>query len=1038
MQAKRAYSRGVGTKRPRGHAAADLRQPPRNDRGILKAQDAPPDNSTLMQQAETRTEQANLRTDQANTRTDQANARTVQADRRTAEANTRTEQADLRTVNAETLSDAVRASELSYRRLFESARDGILILDSDTGRITDVNPFLVELLGFSHGDMVGKSVGELSPFKDAVANLAMLDRLQKDGYVRYEGLPLETRDGRRIEVEFVSNVYLADGHKVIQCNIRDITERIRTEEALDKFFDQPMSLNLIARLDGVIHRVSTGLGDLLGYGRAHLVGVNFLDLVHPDDRAATLAEMGRLAQGIRTFHFENRYRHKNGEFRHLAWSASVSHADHTLFAVAIDITELKRAEQGIRRLNRTYALLSDINKLIVREKEAAPLLAAACRIVVDTGKFCMAWVGMLNAETQQLTLVASAGDIEDYTSQVNIDLRDWSHLNGPSIRCLHSGEHAICSDIEHDPDYVPWRDEALRRGYRASGGFPLKVDGKTIGVFNLYADAPDLFDPDELRLLDELAADISFALEVSQREAEGRRMEESHVRLTLAVEQAAETIVITDTDGTILYVNPAFENTTGYTRAEALGQNPRLIKSGKQDAAFYRQMWDVLRRGEVWRGHFINKRKDGALYEEEATISPVRDVTGKVVNYVAVKNDVTREVQLEAQFRQSQKLEGIGQLAGGVAHDFNNVLAVIMMQAELTGTIENLPEEVRESLAEIFAAAGRAASLTRQLLLFSRKEVMQPRPLDVSDVVTSLAKMLQRTIREDVGLELHLCSTPLMTYADAGMLDQVLMNLAVNARDAMPDGGTLVIETAERIISAEQAALNPDASPGRFVRLSVSDTGCGIPPEIQTRVFEPFFTTKEAGKGTGLGLATVFGIVKQHNGWLEVDSEVGKGTTFQVFLPASAVPAAAVLEGDKARRKPRGGSETILLAEDDAAVRKSTRMTLERNGYHVLEAADGVTAQQVWTEHQGRIALLLTDVIMPGGVDGWGLAALLQKQDPQLRVIVTSGYSADIAGRALELPAGQKFIQKPCPPEQLLEAVRDCLDDQKPRHRSPF
>ncbi len=683
----------------------------------------------------------------------------------------------------------------------------------------------------------------------------------------------------------------------------------------------------------------------------------------------------------------------------------------------------------MRRLNRTSELLSDINKLIVREREPAALLAASCRIAVDTGKFCMAWVGMLNAETQQLTPVASAGDVEDYTSQVNIDLLDWSHLNGPSARCLRSGEHAICSDIEHDPDYVPWRNEALRRGYRASGGFPLKVDGKTVGVFNLYADTPDFFDPDELRLLDELAADISFALEVAQREAERRRIEESHARLALAVEQAAETIVITDTDGTIVYANPAFERTTGYTRKEALGQNPRLLKSGRQDAAFYRQMWDVLQRGDVWRGRFTNKRKDGTLYEEEATISPVRDAAGAIINYVAVKDDVTRETQLEAQFRQSQKLEGIGQLAGGVAHDFNNILAVIMMQAELTGTIETLPEEVRESLAEILAAAKRAASLTRQLLLFSRKEVMQPRLLDVSEVVTSLAKMLQRTIREDVSLELHLCSKPLMTYADAGMLDQVLMNLAVNARDAMPNGGRLVIETAEKIIGAEQVALDPEASPGRFVWLGVSDTGGGIAPEVQARIFEPFFTTKEAGVGTGLGLATVFGIVKQHKGWLKVDSEVGKGTTFQVFLPVSAVPADAAVEREKARRKPRGGSETILLAEDDAAVRKSTRMTLERNGYHVLEAADGVTAQQVWTEHHGRIALLLTDVIMPGGVDGWGLAALLQKQDPQLRVIITSGYSADIAGRALELPAGQKFIQKPCPAEQLLEAVRDCLDD---------
>jgi signal transduction histidine kinase len=416
---------------------------------------------------------------------------------------------------------------------------------------------------------------------------------------------------------------------------------------------------------------------------------------------------------------------------------------------------------------------------------------------------------------------------------------------------------------------------------------------------------------------------------------------------------------------------------------------------------------------------------DGTILDRYS--SPVRGNTGKYYGRIWVFHDITEQRKVEAQLRQSQKMESIGQLAGGIAHDFNNILAAIMMQADLARTVKDTPEEVRKDLAVIEAAAQRAANLTRQLLLFSRQQVMQPRQLDLNEVVTSLTKLLQRLIREDVSLQLHLHSTPLLTYADVGMLDQVLMNLTINARDAMPKGGRLIIETAEKIIDAEQAAVNPETSPGRYVWLSVSDTGCGISPEVLPRIFEPFFTTKEVGEGTGLGLATVFGIVKQHHGWLKVYSETGKGTTFQVFLPASEASAEAQAEL-AAKPRPRGGSETILVAEDDNSVRMLTRVVLERNGYHVLEAADAVEAQRVWTEHHGRIALLLTDLVMPGGVDGRELAARLQTQRPGLKVIFTSGYSANFAGRELALNAGQTLVQKPCPPDQLLETVRKCLD----------
>jgi two-component system cell cycle sensor histidine kinase/response regulator CckA len=510
---------------------------------------------------------------------------------------------------------------------------------------------------------------------------------------------------------------------------------------------------------------------------------------------------------------------------------------------------------------------------------------------------------------------------------------------------------------------------------------------------------------------------------------ERKHAEEANSRLATAVEQAAESIVITDTRGDILYVNPAFEKDSGYSRAEVLGRNPRISKSGKHDAQFYRRMWEVLNHGEIWSGHLINRRKDGTLYEEEATISPVRDATGKVVNYVAVKRDVTREVQLEAQFRQSQKLEAVGQLAGGVAHDFNNILAVIQLQAGVLKTETGLTAQQQEYAADIERAAERAANLTRQLLLFSRKQSLQPRDLDLNESVSSITKMLQRVLGEHIQMHFKLAPQPMLVHADPGMMDQVLMNLTVNARDAMPQGGQLVIETSAVEFDEISATQCAQARAGTFACLSVTDTGCGIPPEIIARIFEPFFTTKEIGKGSGLGLATVFGIVQQHQGWVNVYSEVGLGTTFRVYLPrllkARETPTTWVTLAAIA-----GGNETILLVEDDASLRVVVRTALSRLGYHVLEATDGAAALNLWRQHRAEIRLLLTDLVMPGGMTGKDMAAQILAQDPKMKVIYASGYSVEIGGEDFPLTEGVNFLSKPFEVPKLAQTIRHCLDQR--------
>lgn len=388
--------------------------------------------------------------------------------------------------------------------------------------------------------------------------------------------------------------------------------------------------------------------------------------------------------------------------------------------------------------------------------------------------------------------------------------------------------------------------------------------------------------------------------------------------------------------------------------------------------------------------------------------------------------DTTDKRDLEEQFRQAQKMEAIGQLAGGVAHDFNNILAVIQMQSELLKSSGSLTTEQSEFADEIDTTVQRAAALTRQLLLFSSREVFQPRDMDLNESIGNTVKMLRRILGADIRMQLRLSSQPMFIHADSGMMDQVLLNLAVNARDAMPNGGQLIVETSGIEFDEFAVSQLPKARLGAFVRLSVSDSGCGIAPDVLPRIFEPFFTTKGVGKGTGLGLATVFGVVRQHEGWIDVYSETGHGTTFRIYLPRLA--RNALTDSPAARLvAPRGGNETILLAEDDPSLRVSIRKTLAQLGYRIVEAPTGTLALKVWEQNRSEIRLLLTDLVMPDGMTGKELAQRLRQNDPELKVIYMSGYSAEVAGKDFPLKEGVNFLTKPFPAARLAQTIRSAL-----------
>jgi PAS domain S-box-containing protein len=623
--------------------------------------------------------------------------------------------------------DALRASELSYRRLFEAARDGILILDVGTGRITDVNPFLVELLGFSRKEMIGKTVAELSPFKDIACNEAMLKELQDHGYVRYEDLPLETIDGRRIAVEFVSNVYQAGNQKVIQCNVRDITER---KEAEDKIEEQ---------------------ADLL--------------------------------------------------------------------------------------------------------------------------------------------------------------------------------------------------------------------------------------------------------------------------------DKARDAIVVRDLDGKILYWSKGAERMYGWTRDEVLGgyigglvyENPK---------EFERINELTISRGE-WQGDIQHLTKDRCVITTEARWTLIRDKNDQPKSVLSIDSDVTERKKIEAQFMRAQRMESIGTLAGGIAHDLNNILTPILLSIDLLKTAPDSPR-ARTILEAIEVSAKRGSAIVRQVLSFARGLEGERVEIQPKHQLKEIESLIRETFPKDIQLQISVPNDIWTLWGDPTQMHQILLNLCVNGRDAMANGGNLVLSVENFIFDEHYAAMHGNAKAGRYVKISVVDSGTGMPPDLVDKIFEPFFTTKELQKGTGLGLSTVMAIVKSHEGVMNVYSEPGKGTAFHIYLPAKDGPCEAGTEQLDLSTLPRGNGETVLVIDDEASVVTITSETLQAFGYRVLTATDGAHGVAVYAQHVKEVALVITDMMMPL-MDGPATIQVLRRINPGIKIIAASGLHPDSRAAKATGAAVNHFLMKPYTAGSLLKTVHAVL-----------
>jgi two-component system, cell cycle sensor histidine kinase and response regulator CckA len=774
--------------------------------------------------------------------------------------------------------DALRSSEARYRRLFETAQDGILILDAQSGLITDVNPFLTSLLDYSRDDFLGKFLWDIGAFRQIQESKAAFRELQNKQYIRYEDLPLETRSGRRVNVEFVSNVYEENGKSVIQCNIRDITARRRGEILL---------LESQQRLAGI---VGSAMDAIIGVDEQQLI-VLFNAAAEKMFRCSAVEAAGQSIERL----IPQRFR--------------AAHSGHM------------RTFGETRATNRGMGALEPI------------------------------WA--VRADGEEFEIEASISQTE-------------------------SGGKKIFTVIMKDVSMRKQSEDALRRS----------------------------------------------------EERFSKAFRSNPLAITIS----------TETEGRYLDVNEAFLDLLGYQRHEVIGRTAGELDFWAESSDRGEMVRQLREEDVAGKRQMRYRTAKGMIREAEVWAESIELEGQRCV--LAITRDVTEMMQLEAQLGQAQKMEAVGRLAGGIAHDFNNILGVILGYSDMSLDLIAAESPVHGYVSETKKAATRAALLTKQLLAFSRKQVVFPRIVDLNEVVRNATEMFLRLVGEDVTVEFRPQSALGSIKADPGQIEQALMNLVVNARDAMATGGAILIETGEAELDEYYVSQHRGSRAGKYVVLAVSDTGCGMDETIQSQIFEPFFTTKGIGCGTGLGLSTVYGIVKQSEGNILVYSEPGKGTTFKIYFPRVGEKAEALVSSHE-KVEPRGRSETILVVEDDETLRRLTARLLRDGGYRVIESKNGDEALRILATSESGIDLLLTDVVMPEK-SGPELVTQVEKGYPKTRIVFMSGYSDDMVKRHGLSIREDTFLEKPFTKRSLLVKVDSALHGgsdtvlpSSPRNRMP-
>ncbi len=874
----------------------------------------------------------------------------------------------------------MRSSEQDYRVLFESAIAPIVIFEPVGERILQANSAACELYGMPREALIGASLKDFT--KDIARGEREIAELLRTGSHQKLESVHRRRDGKDIVVVLSSSVIQYQGRKAVLCFVRDISERkeaearIRDSEERFRTLVENATVGIYRTApDGRILMANPALVKMLGYDSFEELARRNLEQrgFEPDyPRAEFRTRLGRESE-VRGL--EAAWTRRDGTSLFVRESARVSrgpdgevlHYD----GIVEDVTERKLAEERIKESE---------------EKFRKAFMTGADAFYIATLK-------------------------EGRIFEVNDRFKDvFGYSREEAI-----GKTSVELGLYVDPD----DRQKIVSGIRSKGfvhNLELQGRKKAGELITVLVSANVLHGEGE-----------PVALGVVRDITEQKSAQESLVRLRQAVDASGEVIFMTDREGIITLINPEFTKLYGYTPEEIVGKaTPRILKSGVLVQEEYERMWETLLAGQVARGEVVNRTRDGRLVNIASSVNPIHDENGRIAGFLAIQRDVTGQKSLEEQLRQSQKMEAVGRLAGGVAHDFNNLLSIINGYSQLALACPDIPEPAREQIGLILQSGERAASLTRQLLAFSRKQVLEEKVLDLNGVLEGMDEMLRRLIGEDIELRTIPGRDLGRIKADPNQIEQVIMNLAVNARDAMPRGGKLTIETGNTELNETYAATHVDVTPGWYVTLSISDTGAGMDEETKAHIFEPFFTTKGLGKGTGLGLSTVYGIVSQTGGHVSVHSEPGQGTTFRVYLPrleAAVVGAAAAVEVESTLP----GSETILVVEDEPYVGALIKTVLARQGYTILITGSPAEAEELCAKHKDRIHLLLTDVIMPGD-SGKALADKLAPARPDMKVLFISGYTADAIADHGVLDEKTNFLPKPFTLDALLRKVRETLD----------
>lgn len=1062
--------------------------------------------------------------------------------------------------------EVLTESEERYKSLFENNHTVILLIDLKNEAIIDANPAACTFYGYTRQQMQSMNMADLSikSSKESPAERQKsYQRRQKQRIIKHKRANGEIRD-----VEVLTGPITISGKQLLYSIINDITERRKVEEALEKSYDFYLTLfekfpGMIWRSDmqGEINYVNHSLLQFTGRGFTDELGRKWLTIVHPDDRESVEKVQYEYIAERKPFQMEYRLRHHTGQYR---WIIDIGkpyeniEGDYAGYVgMCFDITDRKESEARIHRVNRLYSMLSMVNQAILETNDSLALFNTICKVAVEEGGLKLAWIGMYDSAVNRLQIVSRYGQGENYPDLLDLSLHGEERRYPPALISLISGKYYIVNSIKNEASLAD-QDEAVFNGnLRAEAVFPLRSENAVAGVFCLCVDKEDFFGDEEIHLLEDIAKDISFALQkmkddetrknaelslqVSEerfrtlvqsmddivfvldneqryvgvygrwleilglsenlfigktiREMLGTELSAEHeiannralsgehviyswiahtpggnrymqtslsplrnssgeitgivgvgrdvtelreaqkvqqVVQSVALDSAANAVVITDPDGIIQYVNSAFTTLTGYGKAEVIGEKPKILKSGKHDELYYRNIWETIQNGNVWSGEIINRKKDGRLYTEEMTITPVRNQLGTITHFIAIKQDITNQKQIQQHLFQTQKMESIGTLASGIAHDFNNILGIILGYTSLIekNNNDNDNESLSRNIQVINQTVNRGAKLVQQILTFARKTELTLDVVDVNSVISELAKMLEETFPKTITMHLELAPHVPVLLIDQGQLHQVLLNLCVNARDAIQttktDTGTITIKSAV-VPGTQLQSQYDDAGSDNYLNISVSDTGTGMDEKTIERIFEPFYTTKEMGKGTGLGLSVVYGIVKSYQGYIDVKSSRGSGTEFSIYLPVHFATDEQAVKGTFGHDDIRGGNETILLIEDESFLLEAVQTILEEKGYKVYTAVDGLSAIDIYSKHCDTIDLVVSDIGLPN-MSGTEVLKELYKINRDIPFMLASGYFDPLKKKKIAEYGVKAFVNKPYQLNELLITVRKILD----------